>query len=292
MPPQVRENRLFMGNPGTGKSTLINCLVGESVFQSGLSWGGGLTKEYQKYVVGDIAYMDTPGLADRTIVQQAAKAITKALSEPGNYKLFFMVRLQNGRVQSEDLTTVERVLDSIDVPDIKFSILINNLGKRQFDTMMNFGAEFKQVAALINHGKYSTPYIFFIPTFKALEERDNQVIELPAEVVEFMESRAPIMHIPRGAASSINTDSFEAQARQLRDMLETLRSDNARMMDLLVRMQQRHGDAIEREREYYRRMAERQQREAAATRSFYMSQQQRMLEYMSQQQRSDDCVLM
>ncbi|KAG2947741.1 hypothetical protein PC117_g6561, partial [Phytophthora cactorum] len=41
------QNYLFLGNPGTGKSTLINCLAGAAIFKSGLSYGGGLTKEFQ-----------------------------------------------------------------------------------------------------------------------------------------------------------------------------------------------------------------------------------------------------
>ncbi|GLD97315.1 hypothetical protein PINS_up005999 [Pythium insidiosum] len=292
MSPYVRENRLFMGNPGTGKSTLINCLVGRTVFQSGLSWGGGLTKDYQKYVTGDIAYMDTPGLADRTILEQAAKAITKALSEPGDYKLFFMVRMQAGRIVSEDLVTVERVLDSIDVPDLKFSILVNNLGRRQYDAMMQFGAEFKKVMALMNQGKYSTPHVCFIPTFRELEESDNQTIELPNTVVEFLESRAPVIHIPRDAVSPINTQSFEAQTRELRNQLEALRADHAKMMQTFMQLQTRHRDEIERERQFYRRVQEQHQREAAATRSFYQAQEHMMYQLVRDQRQQSDCVLM
>jgi GTPase SAR1 family protein len=244
----VRENRLFLGNPGTGKSTLINCLVGQRVFDSGVNWGGGLTQEYQKYVRDNIAYMDTPGLADRAIVRQAAEAIQTALSDPGTYKLFFMVRLQNGRVVSDDLATIERVLDSIDMRDIPFAILINNLGPRQYATMMRQGEEFKQVATLINSGKYTTPYIYFIPSFSALDEQDNEIIDLPNEVTDFIEHRAPSVFIPRGAVSSIDVRGFERQTQELREQIEAMRRDHFAMTSRMMELQERYGAQIESER--------------------------------------------
>lgn len=43
----ARQHILFVGNPGTGKSTLLNSLVGSAVFKSGVSFGGGLTSYLQ-----------------------------------------------------------------------------------------------------------------------------------------------------------------------------------------------------------------------------------------------------
>ncbi|KAG2783127.1 hypothetical protein PC129_g18152 [Phytophthora cactorum] len=141
----MKENYLFLGNPGIGKSTLINCLIGQQEFESGLSYGAGMTQLFQKSTHQDIVYMDTPGLADREIKQQAAAAITQALRQSGRYKLFFMVRLENGRVVSEDLATIETVMDSIDMEDAPFSIVINNVKKRQYETMMKKAPSFSKL---------------------------------------------------------------------------------------------------------------------------------------------------
>ncbi|RLN44243.1 hypothetical protein BBJ29_006318 [Phytophthora kernoviae] len=153
MSSNLRENRLFIGNPGTGKSTLINCLIGNQVFRSGVSWGDGLTRDFQRFESNGIAYMDTPGLADRNIIELAAKAITTALKQSGSYKLFFMVRLQNGRVVSEDLSTLESVLDSIEQPEVLYSVVINNISKKMYETLSARGREFDAVTSLINSGR-------------------------------------------------------------------------------------------------------------------------------------------
>jgi GTP-binding protein EngB required for normal cell division len=250
---EVRENRLLLGNPGTGKSTLVNCLVGQHVFNSGVSWGGGLTQEYQKHVVGDVAYMDTPGLADASIMEKAAEAINTALKQGGTYKLFFMVRLQAGRVVADDLVTVERVLDAISLPNIPFSILVNNLPKRQYEAMTRFGPEYDKVAALINRGKHQTPFIFFIPKFPQLDEVDNAIMKLPDPVIEFLETRAPSVTIPQASVSHVNTDDFAENAKELKTELERLREDHAELERMMRRLQDRFREDIEREREYHRR---------------------------------------
>jgi ribosome biogenesis GTPase A len=41
-----REILLFIGNPGVGKSTLINSLISKQVAKSGVSAGSGLTQYF------------------------------------------------------------------------------------------------------------------------------------------------------------------------------------------------------------------------------------------------------
>jgi len=234
-------NYLFLGNPGTGKSTLINCLIGKAVFSAGVNYGGGLTEFFQKYTHDGVVYMDTPGLADRKLKEQAATAITQALRQSGRYKLFFMVRLQNGRVVADDLATIETVMSSIAIENVPFSVIINNVKKRQYAVMMEKGPDFVKVMTLVNAISHVTPRILFIPTMPALDEENDAIASLPGDVEAFVRYQSPSVTINPQTVSEIKPDEFAKLLEDLRDQLELLRNDNAALHRRLEELQGKPG---------------------------------------------------
>jgi len=74
---------LFVGNPGTGKSTIMNGLAGKAVFKAEPSFSGsGVTFQFDIAEVPGVGLlMDTPGLADVEMKKKASEAITSAKTE-------------------------------------------------------------------------------------------------------------------------------------------------------------------------------------------------------------------
>ena len=70
-----------------------------------------------------------PGLADQSLRQEAAKAISNGLRKGGQYKIIFVVTEQMGRVLTQDSTTMKLVHEA--APEIKmnYGIIVNMISK-------------------------------------------------------------------------------------------------------------------------------------------------------------------
>ena len=64
-----------IGNPGAGKSTILNGIAGAILFKSGISFGEGLTYQLDEKENSRGKFLDTPGLADNARREEAGKAI-------------------------------------------------------------------------------------------------------------------------------------------------------------------------------------------------------------------------
>ncbi|KAF9152759.1 hypothetical protein DFQ26_000788 [Actinomortierella ambigua] len=123
-------NVLLVGNPGAGKSFLLNSLGG--TFPTGFSTVRGLTKAstFCDVNIGgsNIRLWDVPGLLDAKdkIIAHNAKEITNALRASGVFKLIFVLAQMGGRVRREDLYMVGEVMAAIEY-SIDVGLIINKV---------------------------------------------------------------------------------------------------------------------------------------------------------------------
>ena len=123
-----QEHLVLVGNPGAGKSAILNQLLGRNAFKSGVSVETGVTSLLQWCTTSSgLKLGDTPGLSDIETRSAAAVEISEALRQDGKYRLVFVLLLDNGRVRADDLATMKLVLTAIKDPTLKYAVLINQV---------------------------------------------------------------------------------------------------------------------------------------------------------------------
>ena len=234
--------RLFIGNPGVGKSTLVNCLAQKVLFKSGVSIGSGMTYQMERQEHDGIVYMDTPGLADIKIRKAAAEAITKALKQNGIYQIFFVVTLEAGRVRPQDLVTIKLVLEN--AKDIKYySLIVNKLTKRLYQEFLkDEKAKLKELVAELNFGVETNaepPAILLLLRDNALDDADNVFTEM--ELLKDFVNNAPNMAVFPDHVNDIpGDDSFDKIATLFEKQLSQLRQDNQKIKAKIEETEQKY----------------------------------------------------
>merc|ERR1712087_862831 len=214
---------LMVGNPGVGKSTILNGFANKVLFESGPSFGAGKTKVLQSETVGADTFMDTPGLADINLRKQAAAAITEALQKGGVFKIFFVVTLEAGRVKPADRTTMELVLAS--APISHYGVIINKLEDEEHEALMGEPeAQDLVKAGLLN--KLPTPslYFHFEKRRSDLAGKKNQGLGLGEEMKKFIVS-VPEVNIAVKDVKGIRIDEFEAMTEKFETLIAQLHDD-------------------------------------------------------------------
>ncbi|CAE7681139.1 wrt-1 [Symbiodinium sp. CCMP2456] len=222
---------LFVGNPGVGKSTILNGLISEPRFKSGFSPGQGMTSVLQCEEKGGKFYMDTPGLADVEKRRIAAKEIEKALKQDGDYRIFFVLTLESGRVRPQDKATMELVLQAAPCIGHKYGILFNKVSKRAQEeiTQNPARADPSPRDVLLTHlfsGNLPvTTAIHYNPNDDDLEDAMNVVKPLRPELVRFIQG-LPVICINSRKVKAIEADQqrqlelMKAKRRKLQEIQE------------------------------------------------------------------------
>jgi len=220
---------IFIGNPGTGKSTMLNSLIGEVKFQSGISIGHGLTKIVQWALDqhGNI-YADTPGLSDIKLRKQAAAEITKALKKGGLFKIVFVITLEEGRIRADDKTTMQLVLEAAPIGHF-YGVIINKMQPEILEELKK-GDTAHEFLAMLNEGLPGTVAVHYNMYQDSLRGKNNVKAEFTTDLIEFIRN-VPVLEIDGSKVNDIKETLFDKIKEELSEQIRLLNDDK----DLLAK---------------------------------------------------------
>lgn len=222
MDSPLQEYTIVCGNPGVGKSTLLNVLIGEAIFDSGVSFGTGLTKRLKFYPnkSGKI-FVDTPGLVDGD--DAAAKEICKAFQKHGKYQLIFVVTEEEGRVRPADALTMKLVLDAFqEEKNVPYGIIVNKITQKMLKKLEEDLKSREVFLSCLNIGDdRTTEYIHQFPRVSCLADADNAICSITPDLKQFLDT-LPSVEIKPGEVSDVKANDIDFQLERFVNQFQQL----------------------------------------------------------------------
>merc|ERR1739838_579880 len=249
---------IAVGNPGAGKSALLNSLGGEVLFKSGVNFGGGITYKLDEKKNKNGHFLDTPGLADESLRKEAGGAISEGLRMGGQFKVLFFVTEQRGRIVQQDATMMQLVHEA--APEIKghYGIIVNMVSKgvlkRLNQTEMSFYEFFNAVfAGMADENRCIYSNIFVIGRVDDLEDEEDKVVP-PETIIDvngvtlrnFIDNVVPALTITKENVSEVKIEKFKEMTNKLEEMATEIKLKDERWKEERRRFgQKRIQDAAE-----------------------------------------------
>ena len=245
----LRPSIIGMGNPGVGKSAILNALAEEIIFKSGPSFGPGLTYQLDVKSRKGRKYIDTPGLADNKRRKDAGRAISTALKEGGSHKILFVSTTNAGRVNEQDVTTMRLILDAAPEIGARFGIVINMVptnimkGFRNSENLNNF-----KTALFANFkDEHIHDNILFLQKNDKLDGESDKLLDIneyrgyPKDLRDFVEN-LPEVNLTKDRAKDVNIEMYNEIKAMVEKMNEKMEQDK----EFYIREQERRDKQISR----------------------------------------------
>ena len=242
-------NIIVIGNPGAGKSTLLNILSNGHNFKGGYSLGTGLTQNKESVTIGDITYIDTPGLNDieyarkKIACQQLSDALKEGASGVRVYKVFFVLREDTGRIIHEDQAVMNQVMAS--VPELtvnNYGVILNKVSDITMslpDTGDGMTKRSFRPFLFQMFKNRPTDHLLFVPTLRELacvasgqmdfaKVRDLDPIK---KVLKFT-AECPSVHVTKEKVTDLDPRQVEHYQDDAKKHAEELKGNEAKIAQL------------------------------------------------------------
>ena len=201
-------------------------------FKSGVVFGSGLTFQLDKFQKNGVSYMDTPGLSDISKRKQAAAAITKALREEGHFRVFFVLRLDSGRLKPDDISLIKLVLES--ASDLtSYSLILNQVTKAVKRKLTGEQEIYKKLIEGGIPDDQLPKGVHIVDKDDEIEDEDDRMLSNADDLLNFVENAIPVEIYPRNV-EDLRIESFD----QLREELELLMNERYEIEQKNIRLEE------------------------------------------------------
>merc|ERR1712228_459907 len=183
-------------------------------------------------------YVDTPGLLDVKMMKEAAEEITKALKLDGNYRVFFILGLDDGRLGAHEKFMISTVLKA--APDITtFSVILNRVEVEVLQDLNEDPSYMDEVKTEINEGLPSmTDNILLIERMPEYNSKQDMLWNpLPCHIKNFVVD-APRVEISKENVSEVDVTDWKDMVDKQQQQLNSLR-ENVQAMKNEMEFQKR-----------------------------------------------------
>jgi len=229
---------IFVGNPGVGKSTVLNSVAGEVLFRSGNSIGKGMTYQLDQETRKNVTYCDTPGLADVELRKAAGEAISKVLKQGGRCKILFVMTQESMRVRPADSATMKVVLDAAPEIQSNFGVIVNKCTKKIKKQLDAEEGRNVLVTHLFGNTPYKTDSIYIMERNEELEDEDDKYLSTENfdGFGKFIAVTVPWIDLTPGKAEDVKTDEFEEMTAKMEEYKKLLNENQEKYSEEMNKM--------------------------------------------------------
>ncbi|KAF9911868.1 hypothetical protein EC991_001772 [Linnemannia zychae] len=170
---------ILVGNPGVGKSSILNALGGD--FNTGFSSVSGLTRDVSTTSVTTsdgrkLRLVDIPGIFDCRVDDEHATErhldiLRDTLNDGSSYVIFFVVAPRNGRIDPSDFAVMTTLLNKLDRSPLVGLIL--NQVKRQHYDQIQASNYFSKVESVLRDSRANLRFFYRKKPLVLLDHSDE-----------------------------------------------------------------------------------------------------------------------
>ena len=185
---------VFAGNPGSGKSTIVNSCLGEIISSSGPPLINGYNRPFVSHRSGNDVYSDTPGLDELQGMEKTWQELSKVISKYDSLKIIFVITMECGRLRPSDVSMMKLVLRAIQRQGMdtayRYSLIINRLYPHEY----LFYKSDKNMSTLLEIFSNISPInsLLFLKSEANLEDKSNCILNEAQNIKKFVDNAPTI----------------------------------------------------------------------------------------------------